>query len=60
MEEVQASMGVRHLSQSDQAIILFDHLEGEARDEIEYRSAAERENPARIFIMVLRLLCCTA
>jgi len=37
MEEVQASMRARHLSQSDQAFFLFDHLEGEARDEIKYQ-----------------------
>jgi len=47
VEEVQASMRARRLSQSDQAFFLFDHL-GEAKEEIKYRSATEREDPAKI------------
>lgn len=43
IEEVQACMRARHLSRPDHAFFLFDHLEGEARDEIKYRSRAERE-----------------
>lgn len=52
MEDVQACMRARHLSQSDQAFFMFDHLEGEARDEIKHRSSAEREGPA-----ILQELC---
>lgn len=51
-EKGQASMRARHLSWSDQAFSLFDHLEGEAKDETKYYSAAEREDPARILAMV--------
>ncbi|KAK2848310.1 hypothetical protein Q7C36_009992 [Tachysurus vachellii] len=55
VEEAQACMRARHLSTADQAFFLFDHLEGEARDEIRYRSDAERGDPDKI-IQVLREL----
>ncbi|XP_059206995.1 uncharacterized protein LOC131986181 [Centropristis striata] len=59
VEEVQASMRARRLSQSDQAFFLLDHLEGEAKDEIKYRSAAERENPVKIFAILEELYGCS-
>lgn len=43
--EVETIMRTWLLSWSDQAFFLLDHLEGEAKDEIRYRSAAEREDP---------------
>lgn len=59
VEEAQASMRARHLSRSDQAFFLLDHLEGEAKDEIRYRSAAEREDPAKIFAILEELYGCS-
>ena len=59
VEEVQASMRARRLSQSDQAFFLFDHLEGEAKEEIKYRSAAEREDPAEILAILEELYGCS-
>lgn len=59
VEEAQASMRARHLSRSDQAFFLFDHLEGEAKDEIRYRSAAEREDPDKIFAILEELYGCS-
>ena len=59
VEEVQANMRARRLSQSDQAFFLFDHLEGEARDELKYRSAVEREDPARILAILQELYGCS-
>lgn len=58
MEEVQACMRARRLSPSDQAFFLFDHLEGEARDEIKYRSDAERGDPASILAILRELYGC--
>lgn len=54
-EETQACIRARHLSIVDQAFFLFDHLEGEAREEIKYRSATDRSDPAKI-ISILREL----
>ncbi|XP_073724605.1 uncharacterized protein [Misgurnus anguillicaudatus] len=59
VEEAQACMRLRHLSIADQAFFLFDHLEGEAREEIRYRSENEREDPKRIIQILHELYGCT-
>lgn len=58
LEEVQACMRARHLSEADQAFFLFDHLEGEAREEIKFRPCADREDPARIIAVLQELYGC--
>ncbi|KAI2644901.1 Gag polyprotein [Labeo rohita] len=45
VEEAEACMRARYLSKADKAFFLFDHLEGEAREEIRYRSVDERNDP---------------
>lgn len=55
VEETQACIRARHLSNIDQAFFLFDHLEGEAREEIKYHSATDRSDPSKI-ISILREL----
>lgn len=45
-------MRARHLSTADQAFFLFDHLEGEAQEEIKYRSSAERSDLAKIIAVL--------
>lgn len=57
-EEVQACMRARHLSTTDQAFFLYDHLEGEAREEIKYRPSAERSDPAKIMEVLEELYGC--
>lgn len=59
VEEAQACMRVRHLSRADQAFFLFDHLEGEARDEIRYRSETERGDPDKIIRALKELYGCS-
>lgn len=59
VEEAQACMRSRHLSRIDQAFFLFDHLEGEAREEIKYRSSAERQDPDRIVAILQELYGCS-
>lgn len=58
-EEVQACMRARHLSAVDQALFMFDHLEGEARNEIKYRTSAERGDPVQILAILTELYGCT-
>lgn len=48
VEEVEASVRGRHLSSVDHVFFMYDHLEGEAREEIKYRSQEEREDPVKI------------
>lgn len=55
IKEAEACMRARHLSTFDRAFFLFDHLEGEAREEIKFRSAADRSDPIKI-IAILREL----
>ncbi len=59
IEEAQACMRARHLSTFDQAFFLFDHLEGEAREEIKYRSATDRSDPAKIIAVLRELYGCS-
>lgn len=59
VEEAQACMRVRHLSETDKAFYLFDHLEGEAREEIKYRPEVERKDPGRIISALRELYGCS-
>jgi len=58
VEEVQACMRARNLSAADQAFFLYDHLEGEARDEIKYRSSQDRGDPSKIISILKELYGC--
>lgn len=58
VEEAQACMRERHLSPANQAFFLYDHLEGEAREEIKFRSEEEREDPAKIIFNLQDLYGC--
>lgn len=58
VEEVQACIRVRHLSAFDKALFIFDHLAGEAREEIKFRSSAERGDPERILAILEELYGC--
>lgn len=55
VEEAQACMRARHLAPVDQAFFLYDHLEGEARDEIKFRPSVERGDPAKIISILQEL-----
>lgn len=57
-EEAVACMRARHLSIIEKAYFLFDHLEGEAREEIRYRPREERENPEKILEILQELYGC--
>lgn len=59
LEEVQACMRARHLSELDQALFLFDHLEGEPHEEIKFHPRAEREDPAKIIAVLKELYGCS-
>lgn len=52
-------MQALHLSVSNQAFFLFDHLEGEAREEIKYRSEIEQSYPDKIISVLQELYGCS-
>lgn len=58
MDEVRASMRGRYLTPIDQAYFIYDHLEGEAKNEIKYRPKAERENPDKILSILQDIYGC--
>lgn len=58
LEEAWACMRARHLSTADQAFFLYDHLEGEAREEIKYRPSTERGDPNTIIAVLQELYGC--
>lgn len=58
VEEVHACIRARHLSVADQAFSIFDHLEGEAREEIKYPSSTQRRDPAKILAVLTELFGC--
>lgn len=59
VEEVRSSMRARYLSPLDQAYFIYDHLEGEAKEEIRYRPRADREDPERLFDILQELYGCS-
>ncbi|GAA6218526.1 uncharacterized protein LOC117767770 [Lates japonicus] len=59
VEVVQACVRARHLSAADQALFIFDHLEGEAREEIKFRPGEERRDPARVLTILKELYGCS-
>ena len=59
IEEAQACMRARHLSPADQAFFLFDHLEGEPREEIKYRPSAVKNDPVEIVAVLRELYGCS-
>lgn len=59
VEEVEASVRARHLGALDKAYFMFDHLDGEAKDEIRYRSTADRQDPEKIISILKELYGCS-
>lgn len=59
VEEMRATLRTRRLQPVDQAYFIYDHLEGEAKDEIRYRPRAEREAPEKIFDILQDLYGCS-
>ncbi|XP_023818555.1 uncharacterized protein LOC111948684 [Oryzias latipes] len=45
LDEINSVLSFRHFQQSEKAMYIYDHLGGEAKQEIKYRSSAERADP---------------
>lgn len=58
VEEARACMRVRNMTPAEQAFFLYDHLEGEARDEIKYRSSTDRGDPDKIISALREVYGC--
>ena len=55
LENVESCLRDRHMSAREKALFLYDHLEGEAKAEIRFRSLAEREQPDTILSILKEL-----
>ncbi|XP_067270823.1 uncharacterized protein [Pseudorasbora parva] len=58
VEEARACMRLRNMTPAEQAFFLYDHLEGEARDEIKYRSNADKSDPDKIVAALREVYGC--
>ena len=58
IEEAQSCIRATHMTGFDKALFLFDHLEGEARNEIKYRPVFTRENPDLIIEVLKEVYGC--
>lgn len=59
VEEARRHLSCRPTSCSEQALIVFDLLDGEARAEIKFRPLAERDEPEKIFSILLSTYGCS-
>lgn len=59
IEEVKSIMRQRRLTSVDQAYFIYDHLIGDAREEIKYRSQLVREDPKRVFEILIAQYSCS-
>ncbi len=58
VEEARACMRIRNMTSAEQAFFLYDHLEGEARDEIKYRASADKNDPEKIILALREIYGC--
>lgn len=59
VEEARRHLSLRPMSTAEQALAIFDLLDGEARAEIKFRPAAERDDPEKIFTILSNVYGCS-
>lgn len=59
VEEAQRCISSRFMSESEKALFLYDHLEGEARNEIKYRPPTVREDPLAVIKVLKEVYGCS-
>lgn len=59
IDEAKACMRIRHLSVIEQAFFLFDHLGGEAHEEIRSHPDVERSDTEKVFQILQELYGCS-
>lgn len=58
VEEIKACVRMRQMHPFEQAYYIYDHLEGEAKDEIRYRPREDREDPDKILSILQEMYGC--
>lgn len=59
VEEIRRSLRYRCMSLDEQALFIYDHLEGEARTEIKFHSLSDRNDPERILTILTDMYGCS-
>ena len=59
VEEVESCLRARHMSTSDKALFVYDHLEGAARTEIKFRDISVKEDANQIITILKELYGCS-
>lgn len=59
IEEARRCLSVRHMSQAEQTLFLYDHVEGSARAELDFHAAANRDSPEKIFTILTDNYSCS-
>lgn len=59
VEEARRSLAVRHMSRAEQALFLYDLLDGEAKNEIRFRPSTDRVDPEKILTILTETYGCS-
>lgn len=59
VEEARRHLSLRPMSTAEQTLAIFDLLDGEARAEIKFRPASERDDPEKIFSILSNVYGCS-
>lgn len=59
VEEMRRSLESRHMSPAEQALFVYDHLDGEAKTEMKFRPEADRKDHNQIFKILLEIYGCS-
>lgn len=58
VDDLENVLRARHFSDQEKAVYIYDHLEGEAREEIKHQSVEIRRNPERILDILKEVYGC--
>ena len=59
IEEARRCLSIRRMLPAEQALFLFDHLDGEAKAEMKFHSVADRNTPDKVFNILLENYACS-
>lgn len=59
IEEARRCITVRHMSQSEQILFLYDHVEGGARAELDFHCSTDKDTPEKCFAILRENYSCS-
>ena len=58
IEEARRCLSIKRMPLTEQALFLFDHLDGEAKAEVRFHSVADRDTPDKVFKILRENYAC--